>query len=53
MCTKMDIMVDDDAIKELGAIMGSGGLVVLDENPWASRRAFDGEQDLGRSRRWH
>jgi NADH-quinone oxidoreductase subunit F len=29
---KMDIIVDYDAIKELGAIMGSGGLVVLDEN---------------------
>jgi NADH-quinone oxidoreductase subunit F len=28
---KMDIIVDYDAIKELGAIMGSGGLVVLDE----------------------
>jgi NADH-quinone oxidoreductase subunit F len=27
----MDIIVDYDAIKELGAIMGSGGLVVLDE----------------------
>jgi len=29
---KMDIPVDYDAIKELGAIMGSGGMVVLDEN---------------------
>jgi NADH-quinone oxidoreductase subunit F len=29
---KMDIIVDYDALKELGAIMGSGGLVVLDEN---------------------
>jgi NADH-quinone oxidoreductase subunit F len=29
---RMDIPVDYDAIKELGAIMGSGGLVVLDEN---------------------
>jgi NADH-quinone oxidoreductase subunit F len=29
---KLDIIVDYDAIKELGAIMGSGGLVVLDEN---------------------
>jgi NADH-quinone oxidoreductase subunit F len=29
---KMDITVDYDALKELGAIMGSGGLVVLDEN---------------------
>ena len=29
---KMDILVDYDAIKELGAIMGSGGMVVLDES---------------------
>jgi len=29
---KMDMIVDYDAIKELGAIVGSGGLVVLDEN---------------------
>jgi len=29
---KMDIIVDYDALKSLGAIMGSGGLVVLDEN---------------------
>jgi NADH-quinone oxidoreductase subunit F len=29
---KMDIPVDYDAIKELGAIMGSGGMVVLDES---------------------
>jgi NADH-quinone oxidoreductase subunit F len=29
---QMDIIVDYDALKELGAIMGSGGLVVLDEN---------------------
>ena len=29
---KMDILVDYDALKDLGAIMGSGGLVVLDEN---------------------
>lgn len=29
---RMDILVDYDAIKELGAIMGSGGMVVLDEN---------------------
>ena len=30
--SQMDIPMDYDAIKELGAIMGSGGLVVLDEN---------------------
>ena len=28
----MDIIVDYDALKELGAIMGSGGLIVMDEN---------------------